>query len=80
MAMETAFSFALNAALITISLLGGSQNGGSIVLRIADTIAAPPGVQAERVFAPSEHSVGAFAVAAAASLMWSLFFYAVERG
>jgi hypothetical protein len=72
-----ALSVALNVVMIVLSALGGVPGGGSLVQRIADALAAPPGAIAQRVFAPKEHSAGAFAAAAAESLAWSIFFYGI---
>jgi hypothetical protein len=70
-------SVALNCVLLVMSVFGGSPEGGSLVARIADAIAAPPGAIAQRVFAPKKHSVGAFVAAATESLAWSIIFYAI---
>ena len=70
-------SVVLNGVMLVMSALGGALGNGSLVLRMADGIAAPPGAIAERVLAPKEHSLGAFAAAAAESLVWSIVFYAI---
>jgi hypothetical protein len=67
-------SIAVNGAMVFMSLLGGPE---SLLVRIADAIAAPPGVIAKWVFQPREHSVGAFVAAAAESLGFSVLFYAI---
>lgn len=70
-------SLAVNGLMVVMSALGGGQGSRSFILRIADAIAAPPSAIAQHVFAPKEHSVGAFAAAAAEFLMWSIAFYAI---
>jgi hypothetical protein len=70
-------SVILNCGMVLMSLPGHSPTGTSAMVRIADAIAAPPGLIAERIFAPREHSVGAFIAAAAESLAFSVIFYAV---
>jgi hypothetical protein len=76
-------SVALNGVLIVLSLLALGENR-SVAGRIADAIAAPPGKVAEQIFAPAvqifapkDHSIGTFLLGAAASLLWSIVFYAM---
>lgn len=70
-------SIALNGVVVLISLFGGSPERGSWVVRVADAIAAPPGVIAKWAFQPKEHAVWAFIAAAAESLVCSVVFYAL---
>jgi hypothetical protein len=70
-------SLVLNLAIILMSFLGGSPEGGSVVVRIADAIAAPPGVVAEWAFRPHGHTPGALLAGAAECLACSIAFYAV---
>jgi len=70
-------SIALNGAMILMSVLAGVPAVGVFLVRIADAIAATPGLIAKLAFQPHEHSVGAFVAAAAESLIFSVFFYAI---
>jgi hypothetical protein len=72
-----AASVVVNGVMMVMSVLGGSRGSGSLALRISDTIAAPPGAIAQRIFAPKEHSVGAFVAAATESLVLSIVFYLI---
>jgi hypothetical protein len=75
----TAFmaSVALNSAMILMSVLAGVPGVGAFLVRIADALAAPPGLIAKRVFQPHEHSVWAFVAATAQSLIFSILFYGI---
>jgi hypothetical protein len=72
-----AFSSLLNLCLVLTAFCGVSGGSCSTVVRIADAIAAPPGVIAQLVLSPKQHTAHAFAVAAAESLVWSFVFYAL---
>jgi len=49
----------------------------SMYVKAADAIATPPGVIANRFFAPKEHSTHAFVAAALSSLVCSFLFYMI---
>lgn len=70
-----AISAVLNLCLV-LSEFAGVQNGyRSFFVRIADAIASPPGVIANLFLAPRQHTVHAFVLAAAESLVCSFVFY-----
>jgi hypothetical protein len=66
-------SVVINAFLFSAAAVGPN----TLYRRIADTIAAPTGVVANRFFAPREHSAGAFIVAALLSLAFSFVLYGI---
>jgi len=66
-------SVIINAFLFSAAAFGPN----TLYRRIADTVAAPPGVVANRFFEPREHSAGAFIIAALLSLAFSFVFYGV---
>ena len=68
-----AFSAALNFGLILTSLPVFPKP----ILKIADTIAAPPGLIVDWAVHPKQHTSGAFLAAAVESLTISVIFYAV---
>lgn len=69
-------SILLNGLMILLSMFSGTSGVRSLMVRIGDAIAAPPGVIARWAFQPREHSVGAFVTAAGESLVFSILFYA----
>jgi hypothetical protein len=69
-------SVIINCGMILLSL-SGRLPGGQVGIRISDALAAPTSIMSGRVFAPKEHTVTAFIGAAAASLAFSICFYAV---
>ena len=71
-----AFSALLNLFLV-LSEFAAAPKGGdrSLFVQIADAIAAPPGLVAKMAFAPKQHTVNAFVVSAAESLICSFVFY-----
>lgn len=73
-----AFSALLNLCLV-LSEFAAVPKGGdrSLFVRIADAIAAPPGLISQIAFAPKQHTVHAFVLAAAESLICSFVFYAL---
>ncbi len=64
----------VNLFLISSAFVSGA---GSIYVKVADAIAAPPGCISNRLFAPNEHSLGAFVGASLGSLIFSFLFYAI---
>jgi hypothetical protein len=77
MATASIISVVINVALVSMSFIGSSLGSGSWISRVADAIAAPPGVIAERAFEPRDHSTGALVAAAAESLACSIAFYGI---
>lgn len=66
----------LSSAVINAFLFSAAAVGPhTLYRRIADMIAAPTGVVANRFFAPREHSASAFIVAALLSLAFSFVLY-----
>jgi hypothetical protein len=70
-------SLALNAGMVVAALLGSLFGERSLLTRVSDLVAAPPGLIAERAFQPRDHSAGALIVSMSASLTFSIVFYAV---
>lgn len=68
-------SFLLNLGLALSAVYPGSQGSPSLLARIADIIAAPPGAIAKLAFSPQQHTADAIIVAAAESLACSFLFY-----
>jgi hypothetical protein len=64
----------INVFLVSSAFVGGR---GSIYVKTANAIAAPPGVIANRFLAPREHSADAFVYSALLSLAFSFLFYGV---
>jgi hypothetical protein len=73
----TGISLILNCGLALSAFLYDAHKPPSVLLRIADAFAAPPGVIAAWIFAPKQHSYRAFVNAAAGALFCSVLFYAV---
>ena|SRR5215469_4699067 len=71
---SAAASALINLFLVSSAFVGGAKSN---YLKLANTIAAPPGLIASRFLAPKEHSAGAFVDAAVGSLICSFLFYAV---
>lgn len=69
-------SLLVNGLMVLMSFFAGAPGIGSFMVRVADTIAGPPGMIAKWAFRPREHSVGAFVAAAGESLVFSILFYA----
>ncbi|HWG20673.1 MAG TPA: hypothetical protein VG225_09085 [Terracidiphilus sp.] len=68
---SVASSAVINAFMISAAVVGPN----TLYRKVADAIAAPPGIVANRFFAPREHSVSAFLGAALLSLAFSFVFY-----
>jgi hypothetical protein len=64
----------VNSFLISSAVVSGA---GSIYVKVADAIAAPPGFISNRLFVPKQHSTNAFVAAALGSLVFSFLFYAI---
>jgi hypothetical protein len=71
-----AISLILNFGLALSSLFYNGQEP-SVLSRVADAVAAPPGVVANWIFAPKQHSYPAFLKAMVGALLCSVVFYAV---
>lgn len=67
----------LNLCLVLSGFAGVEKSRSPILLRATNAIAAPPGVIARALFAPKQHTVQAFALAAAESLVCSFVLYAL---
>jgi hypothetical protein len=72
-----AISALLNLCLVLSEFAGLQREKYGLFLHTTDAIAAPPGVIARVLFAPKQHTVHAFALAAAESLVCSFVFYAL---
>jgi len=72
-----AISGILNGFLLSSAFIDSAGGKKSLYVRLADLVAAPPGYIANQMFAPKEHTAGAFIAAAIASLVFSIFFYTV---
>jgi len=75
--LAVALSALLNLLLALSAFAGVRKGERNLFGRIADAIAAPPGIIANALFAPKQHSVHAFAFAAVMSLICSFVFYAL---
>ncbi len=75
------YAFGLSAFLnlcLVLSQFAGLERGRyGWVLRLTEAIAYPPGLIAKFFFAPKQHAVHAFALAATESLLCSLLVYAL---
>ena len=69
-------SLILNSGLAFLAFYDNAQKP-SVLTRIADAVAAPPGVIANFIFAPKQHSYPAFVKAVVGALLCSVVFYAV---
>jgi hypothetical protein len=69
-----AASLFINIVMIILPIAGVGPRTSLIFIKISDAIAAPPGIFVN-IFAPKEHSVSAFALAASESLVISILFY-----
>jgi hypothetical protein len=67
----------LNLCLVLSQFAGLEKDRYGWLLRLTDTVAYPPGLIAKSFFAPKQHTVHAFAVAATESLLCSLLVYAL---
>jgi hypothetical protein len=67
-------SVLINLCMLLAAFFPGRHH---VLTQFSDIIAAPPGVIINLVFAPNQHSPGAFMFAAAESLALSVLFYAV---
>lgn len=67
----------LNFGLVLTAFVGGPQGRYPLVVRFADAVAAPPGVIANALFSPKQHTAHAFILAAVESLVCSFLFYAL---
>jgi hypothetical protein len=72
-----AFSALLNLCLVFSAFASIPNESHNLFVKIADAIAAPPGVISELAFTPKQHTVHAFVLAAAESLVCSFVFYAL---
>jgi hypothetical protein len=70
-----ALSALINLSLVLSQFAGLERDKYAWFVRVADAIAAPPGVIAKAFFEPRQHTVHAFALAAAESLLCSFVFY-----
>jgi len=75
----TLYALGLSALLnlfLVVSQFAGLERGRfGWLLRLTDAIAYPPGLVAKFLFAPKQHTVHAFALAATESLLCSLLVY-----
>ena len=70
-----ALSALINLCLVLSEFAGLESDRHAWLVRVANAIAAPPGVLAKALFEPRQHTVHAFALAAAESLLCSFVFY-----
>ena len=70
-------SIVVNCGMILASFAGDPTKDRSLLVRVADAIAWPPGVFIDRLFAPRQHTLGAFLGAITESLAFSVLFYSV---
>jgi hypothetical protein len=69
-----AISLILNCGLALSAFLYNAQRP-SVLSRVADALAAPPGVIANWIFAPKQHSYPALVTAMLGALLCSIVFY-----
>jgi len=67
----------INLCLVLSQFAGLERDRYGWLLRVTDAVAYPPGLIAKFLFAPKQHTVHAFAVAAMESLLCSLLVYAL---
>jgi hypothetical protein len=65
----------VNVGLALSAFYPGSPRKPSLLARIADVVAAPPGAISQLLFSPQQHTAHAFIVAAAESFVCSFVFY-----
>jgi hypothetical protein len=68
-------SLILNSFIALSALFAGLQELSPLT-KVADYLAAPPGIIAERMFAPTQHTLNSFVFAMVLSLIFSILFYA----
>jgi hypothetical protein len=77
MMYASGLSALLNLCLVLSQFAGLERGKHGWLLRLTDAIAYPPGLISKFFFAPKQHTVHAFALAATESLLCSLLVYAL---
>ena len=65
----------LNALMIVAGLSGGAQGRSTLLTRLSDAVAAPPGIIITHCCAPHEHTARAFLLSVVEATGVSVLFY-----
>ncbi|MGA7631204.1 MAG: hypothetical protein WCB11_10575 [Terriglobales bacterium] len=70
-------SVVLNVLMIAAGLSGGAQGRSTLLTRLSDVVAAPPGMIIKHCCAPRQHTSGAFFLSVLAATGISILFYSL---